>query len=111
MSAEGPTSDVGGSKTFDELAGGYSMPSSSPSGYNGPEDGGFTGVPGKLPAQPAATGYTNVGHDGSFNGMNREQWRDAWMSQGASSRCGTLVHPRELLAPRESGVRGSRARG
>lgn len=26
-----------------------------------------------------------VGHDGTFNGMNREQWRDKWMSSGRMS--------------------------
>ena len=27
-----------------------------------------------------------VGHDGTFNGMNREQWRDKWMSSGRMSQ-------------------------
>lgn len=31
----------------------------------------------------AAPQSNNVGHDGNYNGMNREQWRDAWMGQGS----------------------------
>lgn len=31
------------------------------------------------PTPPAATPSTDVGHDGVYNGMTREQWRDAWM--------------------------------
>lgn len=27
----------------------------------------------------------NVGHDGTQNGMNREQWRDSWMGSGTSN--------------------------
>lgn len=30
------------------------------------------------PSSPA-----NVGHDGTYNGMSREQWRDAWMGLGS----------------------------
>lgn len=33
------------------------------------------------PVNPAPA-FRNVGHDGNFNGMNREQWRDAWMGLG-----------------------------
>lgn len=45
--------------------------------------GGFTGASGS--GQPSAGGV-NVGHDGVYNGMNREQWRDAWMGSGKMSQ-------------------------
>lgn len=41
--------------------------------------GGFTGM-GTM--DQAAPSPVNVGHDGIYNGQNREQWRDAWMSSG-----------------------------
>ena len=34
---------------------------------------------------PAFDPYQQVGHDGTINGMNREQYRDAWMSSGVNS--------------------------
>jgi hypothetical protein len=38
-----------------------------------------TGINGGAnPPAPAAS----VGHDGTYNGKTREQWRDSWMSQG-----------------------------
>jgi hypothetical protein len=38
--------------------------------------------PAVAPLAPVAPSYANVGHDGNYNGMTREQWRDAWMRQG-----------------------------
>ena len=34
-------------------------------------------------------GPPNVGHEGSYNGQSREQWRDAWMSSGTKNQAGT----------------------
>lgn len=45
--------------------------------------GGFTGDMGQV---SQASAPANVGHDGTYNGMNREQWRDAWMSSGKMSQ-------------------------
>jgi hypothetical protein len=36
-------------------------------------------------APPAFDPKQQVGHDGSVNGWNREQYRDAWMSSGVNS--------------------------
>lgn len=46
--------------------------------------GGFTGQGSLDPtgSQPSTSPFVNVGHDGTFNGQNREQWRDAWMGSG-----------------------------
>ncbi len=60
------------------------------------DDGGWKADPSQRPPSaapipPSATPpidptqvqkMEQVGHDGVWNGMNREQWRDAWMSQG-----------------------------
>jgi len=43
-------------------------------------------IPGSgLPQTQPQAQNNNVGHDGVFNGMNREQWRDKWMSSGKMS--------------------------
>lgn len=46
-------------------------------------------APGQAPeggaAAPAFDPRQQVGHDGTINGMNREQYRDAWMGSGARS--------------------------
>lgn len=51
---------------------------------------GDSALPGGTAGAPAAPpdGFDpgqQVGHDGSINGMNREAYRDAWMSSGAKS--------------------------
>lgn len=38
------------------------------------------GSPTPNSTPPPATPTQDVGHDGVYNGMTREQWRDAWMS-------------------------------
>lgn len=55
--------------------------------------GGFTGGSSFLPGEPNPSASTPsptqapmVGHDGTYDGMNREQWRDAWMGQGKMSQ-------------------------
>src|SRR4051812_12093448 len=55
--------------------------------YKPYEDGGITGkTPNPpTPPPPAFDPYQQVGHNGSINGMNREQWRDAWQSSGISN--------------------------
>lgn len=45
-----------------------------------------TGINGGAAYPPPATqGWQNVGHDGVYNGQNREQWRDSWMRNGSMS--------------------------
>jgi hypothetical protein len=44
-----------------------------------------TAPPPADPAPPAFDPYQQVGHNGTINGMNREQWRDAWQSSGISN--------------------------
>lgn len=65
--------------------------------YNGNDGGGMSytqpvGTPVAAPSDiapvvPAATpkSAASVGHDGTYNGMTREQYRDAWMSSGVNS--------------------------
>lgn len=65
----------GGMKETGGITGGTSLPKT-------------TGAP--FPTQGGTTGYTNVGHDGTFNGMNREQWRDAFLSQGKFGSTGAM---------------------
>lgn len=79
--------------------GGEGQPMAGQPGFAGPSPAGAPGQgaemagmggfqqpqgPGPMAGmQPQQTGQ--VGHDGSFNGQNREQWRDAWMSSGEHS--------------------------
>lgn len=59
-------------------------------GNTGVTGGGTGGSTSPLPWQTnGANQYQNVGHDGSYNGMNREQWRDAWMSSGVKNQADT----------------------
>jgi hypothetical protein len=37
------------------------------------------------PMEPTFDPHAQVGHNGTINGMNREQYRDAWMGSGAKS--------------------------
>lgn len=62
-------------------AGGFYDPSQLP------QTGGAEPVPAApAPGQPAPFDPTQqVGHDGTINGMTREQYRDAWMSSGATN--------------------------
>lgn len=52
------------------------------------EPGGYAGI---YPDQPGSTAPVSfdalqqVGHDGTINGMTREQYRDAWQGSGAKS--------------------------
>lgn len=51
-----------------------------------PSKANFDATIAKASTQPKATdysGWTSVGHDGSYNGQSRDQWRDAWMGRGA----------------------------
>lgn len=49
--------------------------------------GGFTGADtGGMGQAPPTVQPVNVGHDGTYDGQNREQWRDAWMGQGQMSQ-------------------------
>lgn len=58
--------------------GGVGIYANKPSGQllPGEPNGGF----------PQPQTGVNVGHDGTYNGMNREQWRDAWMGSGQMSQ-------------------------
>ena len=40
-------------------------------------------APSPAPAAVPSSAPANVGHDGTYNGMTREQWRDAWMGMGS----------------------------
>lgn len=51
------------------------------------------GVINDLPQQQSSSSvpaqfdqFQQVGHDGTINGMNREQWRDAWQSSGVTNK-------------------------
>lgn len=84
--------------------GGVAGPSQGP--VQGPPQGGAGPIAGSMNGQPlggqpqgqpppqgnpaagAPQGFDpsqQVGHDGTINGMNREQYRDAWMASGASN--------------------------
>lgn len=57
-------------------------------GFAGPAGGGPMAPEGPGaggPAPPAFDPRQQVGHNGSINGMNREQYRDAWMGSGVNS--------------------------
>jgi hypothetical protein len=69
-----------------------------PTGFNPYEQGGVTGktqvvdqapvppaAPPTTPQAPAFDATQQVGHNGSINGMNREQYRDDWLSSGGKN--------------------------
>ena len=88
----GGTAQGGGDSTY------HGDPSMAGNGIN-PETGFYFNTPedikktnemhpewsGGQPAKPAFDPFGQVGHDGTFNGMTREQYRDAWMSSGVDS--------------------------
>jgi hypothetical protein len=74
------------------VTGGITNPG-TPGAYIDPNTGNTSSI-GSLPwqmnnTQPSSPTYQNVGHDGTYNGMNREQWRDAWMSSGVKDPAAT----------------------
>lgn len=73
---------VGNDFGFPTSQGGGILPEDS----EGP--GGITGKAqqGGYPAPISSSPYPNVGHDGSYNGQTREQWRDSWMGSGSMSQ-------------------------
>jgi hypothetical protein len=72
----------------------YEGDGSSGSGNPWSEEGPNTPKEFPYPAPPAEPPpsafdpYQQVGHEGSINGLNREQWRDAWMGSGVTNIAG-----------------------
>lgn len=64
----------------------YGMTSGNTGITGGQPTGNGTGVAPAAPTASTAPASPNVGHDGTYNGMNREQWRDQWMSSGQMSQ-------------------------
>lgn len=76
-----------------------------PGGFTGDSGGGPVGG-GYMGGQPA-TGGVNVGHDGVYNGMNREQWRDTVMGWGSLAPGEADRRLREMGATEQNSKNGT----